>query len=300
LGQTGGSVPTSFDDALGKGTSFVFAKCITTEHCKFHIFTALAKLKNQHKIKKFISGLDDPCSVHPTCHECIIAPENCGWCSVPVLYNNTIIGKNCAGVNTTISPRLNCTGTFSTVDCPSTSTAASTASTAASTGHTTGSPSEDKYLCDPITSTCKKSSNGTQPQTVCAAQCVLTPIVPPDLQNKYFRGLQIDTEYVQGEWRLHFGTTDATIVDPSGKASKATITATAQYLSLTFTSGIKIQALWQLQTGPSNLFLTWAWGLSDGAAPKNFDESMTTSGEKEFWFVACLPGASTGVCDFSQ
>jgi len=301
MGDISGSVPTSFDAAMGKGTTFVFAKCINPSNCKWHIFSALNKLKllqdNHWKRSILLDPLDDPCSVYPDCHSCIAAPEFCGWCSVNVIYNNSIIGKNCAGINKTISPRINCTGTFSTQDCSH----ATTGSTTATTGHTTGGPpAEDKYACDPITSTCKKTDNGTLPQDVCAAQCVLTPIVPPDLQDKYFRGLQIDIMYSQGEWRVHFGKTDATIVNPAGTVTTATVTSTAQYLTLTLRDGSKIQTIWQLQNGPSTGFLSWAWGKSNGAPPANFDEAMTTSGQKEFFFVSCLPGASADICDFSK
>jgi len=298
MGDLSGPLPASFDAAMGKGTTFVFAKCLNPSNCKWHVFSALNRLKLlQESWLKRADPINDPCSTYPDCHTCIVAPEFCGWCSVNVIYNNSIIGKNCAGINKTISPRINCTGTFSTQDCSH----VTTGSTTATTGHTTGGPpSEDKYDCDPITHTCKKSTNGTQPKEVCAAQCILTPIVPPELQNKYFRGLQIDTQYVQGEWRVHFGTIDATIVDPSGKVNSATVTSTAQYLTLTLKDGTKLQTIWQLQNGPSTGFLSWAWGPNNGAPPKNFEEAMTAPGEKEFFFVDCLPGATPDVCDFSK
>lgn len=31
------------------------------------------------------------------------SPDYCGWCSVNILYNSTIPGKNCAGVNVTLT-----------------------------------------------------------------------------------------------------------------------------------------------------------------------------------------------------
>jgi hypothetical protein len=301
MGDLSGPVPTSFDAAMGKGTTFVFAKCLNPSNCKWHVFSALNRLKllqEAHWKRSILADpLDDPCSVYPDCHTCIVAKEFCGWCSVNVIYNNTIIGKNCAGINKTISPRINCTGTFSTQDCSH----ATTGSTTATTGQTTGGPpAEDKYECDPTTNTCKKTDNGTLPQAVCAAQCVMTPIVPPDLQDKYFRGLQVDIMYAQGEWRVHFGKADATVVDAAGQVLTATVTTTAQFLTLTFKDGSKIQTIWQLQNGPSTGFLSWAWGKPNGAAPKSFDEAMTTSGQKEFFFVNCLPGASPDVCDFSK
>ena len=49
---------------------------------------------------------------------------------------------------------------------------------------------------------------------------------------------------------------------------------------------------------PASEFLSWAWGKVGGDGPANFDESMTTSGEQEFWFVTCPPGKSTDVCQW--
>jgi len=289
MGIIGGGVPTSFDSAMSSGTVFTFAKCLNPEHCKFHIFTALQKLQfKQQAFTRKRQIIDDPCMVYPDCSTCIKALENCGWCSVNVIYNNTVVGKNCAGTNTTISPRINCTGIFSTEDCSH-----------ATTGSTTGPPIQDKFNCDPITGSCIISPNGTLPKDVCAAQCVLTPIVPPIIQNKYFRGLEIDLAYVAGEWRAHFGKTDVTIVDPTGVVETGTVSTIGQFLTITFAGGRKIQTLWQYTNGPTNGFLTWAWGAPNGQPPKNYEEAMYTPNQKEFWFVSCLDGVPTDVCNFS-
>jgi hypothetical protein len=287
------------------GATFVFARCITEEHCKWHLFQALSKLKvNQEKwISKKLSPIrtydpvNDPCSKYPDCHSCISAPEFCGWCSVPVLYNSTIPGKNCAGLNTTITPRINCTGTFSTVDC-SHATTGSTGSTG-STGQTTGSPAK-KYLCDPVTNTCKQSDNGTLPVDVCTAQCIVTPIVPIILQDKYFRGLEIDLKYQMGEWRAHFTKTSVTVVYPDGTVIMGNVTTTAQYLTIRLPGNVLYQTIWQLQPGAAVNNLSWAWGARNGPPPTSFDDAMSAAGQTEYWYVSCHDGADPNTCDFSK
>jgi len=286
---------------------FVFAKCINPADCKWHLFQAFNKLKKSQEkwIKKFTEKADpvnDPCSKYPDCHTCIKAKEWCGWCSVPVLYNNTIPGKNCAGLNTTVTPRINCTGTFSTVDCtpPTTGSTASTGttSTGASTASTGGQ--NNNYLCDPYTNTCSQSPNGTLPKDTCTAQCTMVPIVPVILQDRYFRGLEIDMAYQQGEWRAHFTKTDVTIVTPDGKVMTATVSSTAQYLTLNFPDKSMIQSIWQTQVGPAVDNLSWAWSARNGPPPVSFDSAMTTSGQSEYWFVSCHQGVSPAICDFSH
>jgi hypothetical protein len=301
LGNVGGGVPTSFDDGLQNGASFVFAKCLNPTNCKWHLFQALSQVKMQQQkwMQKRIPAFDpvnDPCSKYPDCHTCIKAPEWCGWCSVPILYNDTIPGKNCAGLNTTVTPRINCTGTFSTQDC---SLVTTTSTGSLTSGHTTGGPPSNLYSCNPANATCEIDKNGTLPKDTCTAQCTINPI-PPVLQNKYFRGLEIDIMYKQGEWRAHFGTSDVTVVAPDGTVIQGNVTTTAQYLTIRLANGDKIQTLWQLQPGPAINNLSWAWSAVNGAPPTGFDSAMTTSGQTEYWFVTCHDGAPTSVCDFSK
>jgi len=301
LGNIGGDAPTSFDNGLTSGVTFVFAKCLHAERCKWQLFQTRAQLLAQQQAKAIPakwSAIQDPCSQFPDCSSCIKAPQWCGWCSVPILYNETVVGKNCAGLNTTVTPRINCTGTFSTQDC-SHATTSSTGST--STGQTTGGPPSDKkYYCDPSINngTCVESTNGTLPKDVCSAQCTVTPIVPPVLQNKYYRGLEINMGYVKGEWRAHFTAKDVTVVAPDGTVIQGTVTTTANYLTIHMAGG-DIQTVWQTQVGPAVDNLAWAWGAKGGKAP-TFDSGMNTPGQTEYWFVSCHDGANAQTCDFSK
>jgi len=301
MGAFGQPPPTSFDNGLTTGKTFVFAKCINPSNCQWHLFQTLAQLKQQQQSllkkreqeaaqKRFgYDPINDPCSKYPDCHTCIKAPESCGWCSVPVLYNDTIVGKNCAGLNTTITPRINCTGSFSTKDCLNTTT---------STGVTSGGPPANMYMCNPINATCQQSPNGTLPGDVCKAQCTVNPI-PPILQNRYFRGLEINMAYRPGEWRAHFTTNTVTVVSADGTVIQGNVTTISDFLTISTPMGA-YQTLWQLQPGPAVDNLSWAWGALNGQPPASFDQAMTTNGQTEYWFVSCHVNTPTSVCDFSH
>jgi len=134
---------------------------------------------------------------------------------------------------------------------------------------------------------------------VCEAQCNTVPVVPPVIQNQLFRGLQIDTHYVQGEWRAQFSTNNVTITDPSGKQMVGKVSTVEKYLTITLQSGQSIQTLWQVSQGPASQFLSWAWGALGGAPPDSFDSAMTDKSNSEFFFTSCLPGKDN-VCNFAN
>jgi len=142
------------------------------------------------------------------------------------------------------------------------------------------------------------SPNGTLSPDVCKAQCTVTPI-PPFLQNRYFRGLEIDMTYKQGEWRVHFGTDNATIVSPMGTVIQGPVTQTSDYITIHTANGA-YQTLWQIAPGPAVDNLSWAWGAIGQPPPISFDQAMNTPGMTQYWYVACHAGAATTVCDFSH
>jgi len=215
---------------------------------------------------------------------------------VNVLYfNGTVVGKNCAGLNTSVAPKINCTGSFSTQDCNFVTTTGQT------TGQSTGGPTAPGFTCDPVNVTCVPSnSSGGSPKSVCDKQCNTVPIVPPVLVGQLFRGLEIDQMYVKGEWRAKFSDTDVTITDPSGKQTVGKVSQTERYLTITLPDGRGIQTLWQVSQGPATQFLSWAWGAPGGQPPASFDDAMTTKGSTEYFFVSCLPGKDPSICDFSK
>jgi len=310
LGGAGKTVPPSFDAAMSSNTVFVFAKCLNPNNCQFKILQKALHLAAR-KFKPVVNAIsadlkrdmeqivNDPCMKYPDCHTCISAPEQCGWCSVNVLYfNGTVVGKNCAGLNTTVAPKINCTGSFSTEDCTFVSTTGDS-----STGQSTGNPSPatNNYVCNPTNFTCSQSSaGGGTSKDACEKQCNNIPVVPPVLVGQLFRGLEIDQMYVKGEWRVQFTDVQVTITDPSGKQTVGKVSQVQQYLTITLPSGQAIQTLWQISQGPASQYLSWAWGVPGGKAPASFDESMTTKGASEYFFVSCLPGKAATVCDFSK
>jgi len=147
----------------------------------------------------------------------------------------------------------------------------------------------DKYTCDPRTLQCKKSKNG-QPKAVCEAQCTTTPIVPIQLQGKFFRGLQINQGYVKGEWTANFTKTSVTVTDPSSKARSGSVFQVGTYLVVQFKDGASISSIWQFGGGVETDFFSWAWSAPGGQPPANYDDAMKTNGQTEYEFVSCIEG----------
>jgi hypothetical protein len=124
-----------------------------------------------------------------------------------------------------------------------------------------------------------------------------TPIVPIQLQGKFFRGLQINKGYVKGEWTANFTKTSVTVTDPAGKIEIGLVSTVQTYLVVHFKSGI-ISSVWQYEGGIETDFFSWAWSAPGGTPPKNFNDAMTTHGMTEYEFVTCVPGKTA--CHFHK
>jgi len=153
------------------------------------------------------------------------------------------------------------------------------------------------YSCDPRTQKCVLG--GTQPKAVCDAQCNVIPIVPIQLQGKFFRGIQINKGYIKGEWQANFTKTDVTVTDPSGKDRVGTVFIVQQYLVVQFQDGATISSLWQFEGGVEVDHFSWAWGAPGGKPPTSYDEAMTAAGMTEYEFVSCI-GAGHPGCLFHK
>ena len=127
------------------------------------------------------------------------------------------------------------------------------------------------------------------PRSVCLAQCTATPIVPIQLQNKFFRGLQINKQYTKGEWTANFSKTEVTMTDPSGKSSVGSVFMVQMYLVVQFKDGVTISSLWQYEGGVETDFFSWAWSAPGGTPPGSYDAAMTTP-MTEYEFVTCIQG----------
>lgn len=136
------------------------------------------------------------------------------------------------------------------------------------------------------------------------AQCNVIPIVPIELQGKFFRGLQINQGYTKGEWTANFTKTDVTVTNPSGQPRVGTVFTVQNYLVVQFKDGATISSLWQYESkllcrlsfcwfhlgGVETGFFSWAWSAPGGQPPASFDAAMTSAGMTEYEFVTCNQG----------
>jgi hypothetical protein len=300
LGEEGGNAPSTFGDGMESGTTFVLERCLNPSVCSFSVARLAATLANvqseSHRVRERTTRavqqeVQDPCGAYPDCHSCISASEQCGFCSVPILYNSTIEGNNCASVNKTIAGNtINCTGIFSVVDCtaidPPSSESPSTESPSGDTGD------KDKYVCDPQAQQCVEADEdqpGGMDQDTCEAQCNVIPGVPQTLKNKLYHGIAIHMGYAEGMYVLQFDADSATVTAPDGTTSSGKISMIGQFLTWESEAGT-YQILWQTAQGPATEFLTWALSAPDGEVPQSYDESMVTDGMGQFSWVGCLTG----------
>lgn len=77
------------------------------------------------------------------------------------------------------------------------------------------------------------------------------------------------------------------------------MSSTGEFISVDWTDGTRINSLWQLHGGPTNDYLSWAWGKPNSTPPLTYDEAMITDGMKEFFFVSCPVGKSELICQFN-
>jgi len=312
VGNKGLPPPPDFDTAMKAitpGTVFVFWKCVSASNCDF---TQVQDVIN-NMMKKIKQEIDDACSIHPDCISCIEDPENkCGWCSTNVIYKNgSAIGKQCAGHNNdgTKDPFI-CNGMYSTETCVPFSTTSTTTDTSGSSGSTgssgtsgtstTTSGNLKKFNCNTKNLTCEKSETGYDYEVDCEQTCKPTPI-PVDLVGTW-RGLQINKNYIVGEWKAVFTHDQVTITKPDGDKLTGKVTLVGDFLVVDPTSGPlkgkKISGLWNLAFGPETRFLLWAWGVPGGSPPKSFESAMGEANNAEFAMASCLPGKDKGICNF--
>jgi len=280
---------------------FTLFKCLNPGVCKWNVQSRQQIMDGFPKVitKRQVS---DPCSKYPDCTSCINAFDYCGWCSVNVLYNGTIKGTQCGGLNKTKIPGLICNGVFSTVDCPTDTPSPSTNAPQTSPPNppTAPTPAPVLYICDPKTQTCAKADNGVpggMPLEQCKIACNSIPDVPVILKGRFFRGLEINKGYIVGEWTLKFDNKSATLTDTAKTKLVATVFTTAQYMILDLPNGKRVYSLWQIGGGSALDFLSWSWGTVGGGPPKSFDESMIAPGQKSFVFDGCRPNS---VCKFIE
>jgi len=298
------------------GTVFIFYKCQSEGNCDFSTISKEVENLISGLKKRKIEDVDDACEKHPDCVSCIADRSNkCGWCSTNVIYKNgSIIGKQCAGHNEDGSkdPFI-CNGIYSTVTCEFVTTTTTDTTSTSSTGKPTSSTStststtgegKKKFECLLNNATCESTTSGTFDFKVdCEQQCQKTPFVPIDLVGNW-RGLQINKNYIVGEWKAVFTQTNVTVTRPDGDKFSAGVTLISNYLTLDIAEGNlkgkQIQTLWNLAFGPETKLFTWAWGVPGGKPPKDFASSMTEENNAEFVFTSCLTNKDAKVCSFDH
>jgi len=295
FGPVGGASAPTWESGMSNGPTFEFSKCLSTVGlCKWNLNMGVRKMlaKEQDVI--------DPCSKYPTCRQCIAALDYCGWCSLPVLYNGTIQGTNCGGLNKTKVPGLVCPGTFSTVNCPNVPVPIPVPVPV--TVPQPPVPSEPLFVCDVGSGKCRsmnpKNESGGMPIAFCNLVCNVIPYVPPILVGRVWRGIQIRLGYTPGEWTAVFSTDSVTVTDPKGAKMIGKVGTTSQFLYIDMPNGNRIYSLWQLESTPPVDILSWALGAEKGLPPKSYNEAMVTEGQNQFVFAAC-PIDHEMPCSFS-
>lgn len=266
----------------------------------------------------------DHCNAYPTCIECL-SHSLCGWCSTPVVYQDGAQGYQCAGFNpgsnTSSSDPFICYGIYSTEQCEvgyncqtNTSTCVMAApgdgvpltqcNATCSSSHGGGGNGTTTQTYSCLNNTCTKvpPGHGTSLE-ICQSSCGQNPHAnngTPAILIGVWRGLQINSQYVKGEYDLDFSAYTVEISSPAGDVVSADVGTLGPYLVFNYTSGPNegktVYILWGLYTGPVTVWATFAFSAPNGQPPINFDIAMSTSGQSEFVFVRCL---SDTYCNFT-
>jgi len=295
------------------GIVFTMFKCVNPNICSW-VLSDIEKKRDEekHVSKSKLKGVSDPCSKYPDCQSCIAALDYCGWCTVDVLYNGTVPGTQCAGLNQSKIPGFICGGIFSTVSCPNPPTRGNPKAPKKppttipplkpSAPHVKPPPTKavDLWTCNPNTTQCVQNATGSggMPFDQCNQTCMIIPDVPIILRGKRFRGLEIEKGYYKGEYTAKFTSTSVTFADPKGTTFTAIVSQTGQYLVMNLQNAQKIFTLWQYSPGSVVDYLSWAWGAPGGSPPNSFDSAMGTTGQNSFVFDTCSPLAGSS-CSFT-
>ena len=169
--------------------------------------------------------------------------------------------------------------------------------------------SEGDYLCNKFLNKCIKVPPGI-PGAKSLAQCELEcappkpkPGPPPSLVGGTFRGIQIQNDYVTGEFTLQVNQSLVTYVFISnGNTVSAQWTGTPSYFPgsttnemwITLTSGPNSGQVIKTITdetgtpGPETSFITMAMSQAGASAPSSIDAAMTSGTEQVYAFARCL------------
>ena len=196
--------PESSDAAMaGEGfTAYVLSKCKPgLPNCKFEAQSGLwSQLSSELESKAEVAQprrltAADPCNAHATCSECTHDPQ-CGWCSVPVVYEDGSPGHQCAGFDSSGNPdpAWECPAMYKRTDCGDYLCDQGTLSCHEAQPGEVGTMTQDEcqHMCKPVnntvyrcnkeTYTCEEAGAGTEGSKsgeLCEQECVAPPPPPP-------------------------------------------------------------------------------------------------------------------------
>jgi hypothetical protein len=243
----------------------------------------------------------DPCNEYTDCAACIAAATtagglNCGWCTTPVVYNDSsVVGAQCAGAKTGSASGWTCYGIYRTLSCYD-------------------------YVCDPVLKQCTEAAPGTGGPSFptlesCEKACEVgpAPYVPCSFDGVH-RGIQIDLNYVPGEWDANFTvtanhTTASFEFVPTGYKYSGTVecrnlddpTAVAKEgeFKLTLTNGTDLYGIY-MQGGGQAETQGLSWALSNynvTVPPDSFESAMPGLNSSVYGYTKCAT-YKKGICIF--
>ena len=197
------TAPESSDAAMaGSGfTAYVLSKCKPgLPNCEFVAPAGLwSELSSDLENKAAVAQprqlqAVDACNAHGSCKECT-ADDQCGWCSVPVVYENGQPGAQCAGFAKDGKPDpWTCAAMYKRTDCGDYLCDEGKFQCREAQPGEVGTMLEDEcehmckpvnntvYVCDKDSYTCKEAgagADGAKSGELCEAECVAPPPPPP-------------------------------------------------------------------------------------------------------------------------
>ncbi len=198
------TAPESPEAAMaGEGfTAYVLSKCKPgLPNCKFgdepglwtKLSSELASKAEVPQTRQLTAA--DACNAHTSCTECT-HDSHCGWCSVPVVYEDGSPGAQCAGFDDsgTPSPAWKCPAMYKRTDCGDYLCDMGTFQCREAQPGEVGTLLKDEcenmckpvnntvYVCNKESYTCEAAGAGTQGSKsgeLCEAECVAPPPPPP-------------------------------------------------------------------------------------------------------------------------
>merc|ERR1719378_1671582 len=121
----------------------------------------------------------------------------------------------------------------------------------------------------------------------------LVPTTPTNVIGQW-RGLEVNDNYVKGEWDANFTEKNITLIAPDGQQMTGAVSSDATSLNIDITSGqyqgMTAMGIYEVSFGPVCSFLTWALSQPGlGEAPPSFAAAMNSTTAVVYAFEKPLP-----------